>query len=229
MSRYDVKITENPDEAEYFAGNSIPYIVYLNDNNKDKKFPNGAYCVENLEDIDDEYRKLVYFRTKGEPLIVMETDRLIIREIKVEDVDRLYKLYADESITKYMEPLFEDIDKEIQYTRDYIENIYGFYGYGMWIIILKETSEIIGRAGVEYKEGFDGLELGFMLGVEYQHKGYAYEACSAILEYSKDNLQQRNIRAVVHMDNVPSRKLCEKLGLKISDNIPEVGFVEYKC
>ena len=56
----------------------------------------------------------------------------------------------------------------------------------MWVITLKESEEVVGRAGLEYKEGFDGLEIGFMLGKEHQHKGYAYEACKAILEYANE-------------------------------------------
>ena len=112
-----------------------------------------------------------------------------------------------------MEPLFPTRQQEEDYTRDYIKNVYHFYGYGMWVITLKESEEVIGRAGLEYKEGFDGLEIGFMLGKEHQHKGYAYEACKAILEYAKAELEQNEIHAVVHKENHASIVLCERLGL----------------
>ena len=215
MDRFDVKITDNADFAREYAINEIPYIVVLNEKNKNESFPNGAYCVENIDDIDDNYKEMVYCRTKGLPLNILETQRLIVREITVSDVQCLYELYADESVTRYMEPLFEEMQQEIDYTKDYIKNIYGFYGYGMWILVLKESNEIIGRAGLEYKEGFDGLELGFMLGTKYQHKGYAYEACKAIVEYAKEYLEQSSFRAVVHIENQASRRLCERLGFKI--------------
>ncbi len=207
-----VKITQRPSEAAYYAANHIPYIVYLNENNRNDSFPNGSFCVEKLSDIDAEYMDKVYRRTMGLPWILIETGRLTIREITVEDVPRLYELYADASVTKYMEPLFEDIQQEIEYTSEYIKNIYGFYGYGMWGIVLRESGELIGRAGLEYKEGYNGLELGFMLGKPYQHKGYAYEACSAILTYGMQELEHKDYRAIVHTENTASRKLCEKLG-----------------
>ena len=49
-----------------------------------------------------------------------------IREITVKDVPQLYELYRDASITAFMEPLFADPEQEIAYTKDYIENVYGF-------------------------------------------------------------------------------------------------------
>lgn len=231
----NVKITDKPSEAEYFAANHIPYIVYLHDNNRDESFPSGAFCVESLSDIDAEYLDRVYRRTRGLPWIICETDRLIIREITVEDVPRLYELYADTSVTKYMEPLFEDMNQEIAYTREYIQNIYGFYGYGMWVIVLKESNEVIGRAGLEYKEGFEGLELGFMLGTGYQHKGYAYEACRAVIEYGRTRLGIADYRALVHVDNEPSKKLCERLGfeskgsIRVSGMEADASSVEREC
>jgi RimJ/RimL family protein N-acetyltransferase len=207
-----VKITENPDEAIYYAINNIPYIVHLNAQNRNSSFPNGSYCVESLEDIDDEFLDKIYRRFNGIPWDITQTDRLLIREITLSDVPRLYELYEDESITRYMEPLFPKIEQEIAYTKDYINNVYRFYGYGMWVMVEKSSSLVIGRVGLDYKEGFDGLELGFMLGVDYQHKGYAYEACNAVLQYALTELDQSNFCAYVDENNIPSIKLCQKLG-----------------
>ena len=144
---------------------------------------------------------------------MLETPRMVIREMCPDDIDAIYKIYEGPSITKYMENLFTDKEEERQYMKDYYEHVYCFYGYGMWVITLKESEEVIGRAGLEYKEGFDGLEIGFMLGKEHQHKGYAYEACKAILEYAKAELEQNEIHAVVHKENHASIALCERLGL----------------
>lgn len=209
---HEVKITNKTEEAAYFARNNIPYIVYLTQDNRTDHFPNGAYCVEDLKDVDTQYCERVYRRFKGIPWDIAETDRLRIREITVEDVPRLYELYQDGSITQYMEPLFPEVQQEIEYTKEYIKNIYGFYGYGMWAIIEKQSGQMIGRVGFEYKEGFEGLELGFMLGVNYQGKGYAYEACCAVLNYGINGLGHKKYCAFVNEENTMSIKLCEKLG-----------------
>lgn len=190
----------------------IPYLFFLHAGNAGETLPSGAYCVESLLDVSYDYLDKVYRRAKNLPWDILETERLIVREITVADVPRLYELYKDADITRYMEGLFPLIKQEEDYTRDYIRNIYYFYGYGMWLIVLKETGEVIGRAGLEYKDGLEGLELGFMLGKDYQHKGYAYEACHAILDYAREELEQLSFRAVVHKENTSSRRLCEKLG-----------------
>ena len=208
-----VILTDEASVAIECSEQQQPYLFLLTEQNKHESLPTGAYCIENIEDASDDYLRKVYQRAKGLPWEILTTERLLIREITIEDVPRRYELYAEESITRYMEPLFPTRQQEEDYTRDYIKNVYHFYGYGMWVITLKESEEVIGRAGLEYKEGFDGLEIGFMLGKEHQHKGYAYEACKAILEYAKAELEQNEIHAVVHKENHASIALCERLGL----------------
>lgn len=214
---HKVMITEKDEEAEYYAARQIPYIVWLNERNREQHFPSGSYCVENLSDIDARYLDRVYRRFYDIPWDITETRRLKIREIAVDDVPQLYELYSDASVTRFMEPLFADPEQEILYTREYIKNVYGFYGYGMWVLESRDSGQIIGRAGLEYKEGFEGLELGFMLGVPYQHKGYAYEACSAILAYGIKELGQRAYCSFVNEDNAASIRLCERLGFAPRD------------
>ncbi len=230
-----VIITDEAEAAWEYHNSRQPYLFLLTPQNQGASLPLGAYCVERLEDATAEYLDQVYRRVKGLPWDILETDRLRLREIMEADVERLYELYADEEIIRYMEPLFPTIEQEREYTRDYIRNIYSFYGYGMWVIVHKETDEIIGRAGVEYKEGFDGLEIGFMLGKGYQHQGYAYEACKAVLDYVWEELENSCVYAVVHEENILSVRLCERLGFqqlrsKVEELVPEhhVIMVKYR-
>ena len=223
IEKADVKITDSPAMAADYAKRNIPYIVVLNEKNKAEAFPGGAYCVERVEDIDDTYKDRVYRRFRGLPWDITETARLKIREITMEDVPRLYELYSGEGITKYMEPLFPEMEKEIEYTKAYIENVYKFYGYGLWVIVQKESGEVIGRVGLEYKEGFDGLELGFMLGKEYQHRGYANEACQAVLEYGIGQLGIASFYAFVNEGNIASIRLCERLGFVKNSHVKIPG------
>lgn len=214
---HEVKITDDPEEAARFRAAQIPYIVWLNEHNREKCFPAGSFCVEDPGDIDPVYLERVYRRAKGIPWDITETPRLKIREIKVEDVPRLYELYSDESITRYMEPLFKEPEQEKAYTREYIKNVYGFYGYGMWIIEEKASGQVIGRAGLENKEGYAGLEMGIMLGVDHQHKGYGYEACSAILRYGIAELGQDTYYVLIDEGNAASIELCTRLGFVKKD------------
>lgn len=142
---------------------------------------------------------------------MLETERLIIREMVPDDVDALYEIYEAPSITRYMENLFADRDEERQYMRDYYDHVYCFYGYGMWLLTLKDGT-VIGRAGIENNE--DGeFVLGYVIGEPYQRQGYACEACRAILEYAENELEIEDVVVYAHPDNQASVKLAEKLGV----------------
>lgn len=220
-------LTDDGKVAQLCMNKKIAVGIILHEENRQEQFPMGIYCMEGTDDLDEAYLLKIFQRAKHIPWTILKTDRLYLREITVKDVPRLYELYQEPSITAYMEDLFENPAEEIVYTEDYIKNVYEFYGYGIWVIVLKETNEVIGRAGVESKDSMEGLELGFMLGVDYQHKGYALEICKAIIQYAKTELEEENIRAMVQPENVASKNLCEKLGMH-TDQILFDGHYMYR-
>lgn len=175
-----------------------------------------SYIVESLQELETEDFEEIFCRLSKIPLTVLTTKRCIVREIQVEDVDSLYEIYNKPGMTDYLEPLFNDRQEEIEYTRSYIQNIYGFYGYGMWIVTLRESGIIIGRAGLEWKEEPEedsyGMELGYLIDSDYQRQGYAKEVCSAICQYAFGHLQAEKVYSMVMTQNRASCKLCEKLG-----------------
>ena len=133
----------------------------------------------------------------------------------MEDVDSFLSIYSDPAITRYTEALYPR-EEEIAYTRDYIRNMYEFYGFGIWTVIERSTGVIIGRAGLTMREGYEDPELGYVIGTPWQNLGYATEALRAILTYAKEELCLDTIRALVKPDNKKSRHLLEKLGFSES-------------
>ena len=194
-------------------------IGIMHDYNQGADFTGLKYVFSDIEDVEfDSYEK-AYQRYAHLPWIIMETERCIIRETTVEDVDIFYDLYKDPEMTRYMEGLFDDPEDEKQYTRDYIDKVYGLLGFGTWTILKKDTGEIIGRAGFSIRNGFDDIELGFLIGTKYQRQGYAYEVCSAIIQYGKEVLLFKSLQALVKKENVISIHLCEKLGFKTATEV----------
>lgn len=191
-------------------------LPYLHENNRGESFPGALYAVEKLEEMNEESFDLAYRRLAGLPWNILATGRCAVRETTVEDVDSFYRIYAEPSITEYMENLFADRDEEIAYTKDYIEKVYAFYGYGMWTVLEKESGEVIGRAGITWREGYDLPELGFVFGVPWQGRGYAYEVCGAILAYARDELLMERVQALVRPGNERSLRLCERLGFVLA-------------
>lgn len=205
-------VTDMPEVAERFWYMDVAVLGYLHEKNRDASFSGIRYLVEDFSGVDSAYCRMVYARAHGLPLTILQTKRCIVREMTEDDLDRLYEIYADPSVTAYMEPLFEDPDEERAYIRNYIERIYAFYGFGLWSVFEKESGRLIGRAGVEQKEEY--VELGYLIAPEYQKQGYATEVCREILMYAEGTLGLSGIRAMVHRDNVASVRLCEKLGFR---------------
>ena len=81
------------------------------------------------------------------------------RELTLSDLPALYELYAKPGMTAFVEPLY-DYETELEYQKASIENRYGFYEYGMWLVLSRETGKLIGRAGLEHDE------LGYMIAPE---------------------------------------------------------------
>ena len=219
-------ITDNPDIHKRLADNKFPVIIYMHDGNRDKNFSYAEYAIENISEIEYESLKLGYLRLTGQPWTILETDRCIIRESTISDVDSFYEIYKEPSITKYMENLYADKDEEIEYIKDYIKKVYAFYGYGMWTIIDKASHAVIGRAGISWREGCDIPELGFVIAVPFQRQGYAYEVCKAIIRYGQEELGFSVMQALIMEGNEISKSLCMKLGFVYDENV-EIDGVWY--
>ena len=189
-------------------------IAYRNPRIPDQKLLSAELLVEGFEEVEYQLLERSYQRKHEIPWTVIETERCILREITMEDLDALYLLYQGESITKYMEGLYEDRKKEEEYTRAYIRNMYRFYGYGMWIAEETFSGKIIGRVGLDHLE-LDGeviLELGYVIGEQYQHQGYATELCQGVIEFAKNGTGFAKIYCLIEKENKISIHLAEKLG-----------------
>ena len=205
-------VTDQEDVLKGLIGDGNYVAALLHEENKTQDLSAASYAITEIEDFDIESFHLIYMRLAGVPFTILETERCIIREVTVGDVDTFYEIYKEPSITKYMDNLMKEPEEERAYTRNYIDRIYGFYGYGTWTIVLKESGKIIGRAGINWREGFDIPEIGFMIAVPYQRQGYAYEVCKAIVKYGQEELGFRQMQVLMDEENLASFKLCQKLG-----------------
>lgn len=188
-------------------------------------FPNQSYggvemIVEGFDEVDADFLEKVYQRWHHIPWTILETERCFLREMTLEDLDGLFELYADEETGLYTEKL-RPYEEEKEYQRAYINHMYRYFGYGIWLVFSKETGELIGRAGLEHREihGETELELGYLIGKKYQGKGYATEVCKAILDYAKENTDFEHINCVIREENKASVHLAEKLGFKYVEKI----------
>lgn len=218
----DFCITDIPKLCRLAAAEQIPSLLFLHEGNKNAPMQQIPYAVMDFEGIDYAYLCDIYKRFFHIPWTILETERCVLREMTPEDLDALYEVYADPEISRYTEALYEDREQELAYMKDYIEHVYRFCGLGIWVIVEKQLNRLIGRAGLAFRDGYDTPEIGFIIGKEYQRKGYAYEVCRAILKYCK-SLDMKTIRVIYQKENRASEELCKKLGFVITGAFSEDG------
>ena len=192
-----------------------------------------AYIVQDFKGCTIKYCEEAFARQKGLALTVIRTERTYIKEITVEDLPELYRLYDDDEIRRYVDALYE-YDEEAEFTRNYIRCMYGFYGVGMWLVRSLEDDHLIGRAGIEIRQidGEDQFELGYIIGKEDRRKGYALEVCKAIEQYAFDVLPDTNkLNIIISPDNKASINLAKKLGARAACSFTDNGleYVLYEC
>lgn len=150
----------------------------------------------------------------------IETDRLLLIPVSVEDADFICKLYNSEN---FIEFIGDKNIRSVDDARNYIQKRFlpqiEKLGFGNYIIIRKEDREKIGSVGVFERDGLDVHDIGFSFLPEYERKGYGFEAASALLEVAFSEFGLQKISAITSNTNTSSQKLIEKLGLKYLKNI----------
>lgn len=208
-----IVITDNETMVKECYDMKVPCIAYDNTMVTNQDLFKANMLVEGFMEVNYAFVLEVYQRFYQLPIEIATTNRLLIREMKVEDLDELYILYKDASMTRFLEPLYEK-EEEMEFTKAYIKNMYGFYGYGLWSILDKKSGKLVGRAGLSNRE-VDGeiqIELGYMIGVAYQRQGLAFEVCQEILRFAVEKLECLFVNCFVNPDNEASIQLVKKLG-----------------
>lgn len=143
---------------------------------------------------------------------ILETERLILREMVLEDANDLYEMDADAEVQKYTGDIVptsvNDIVKRISNYPDYKK-----YGYGRWTTVLKESNEIIGWCGLKYLDDIQDTDLGYRWKPKHWNKGYATEASMACLKYGFEQLNLNQVVAQVLPENDASVRVLEKVGM----------------
>ena len=159
------------------------------------------YLVCEMEAADVMLLEKAVRRQYGLPWIIAQTKRLLIREFTKDDP--LEAESADDG-----DGVFSDRARR----EDYIDNQYRFHECGLWALVLKKSGLIIGKAGIT------AGELGYHIYGPFRGRGYAFEACSAILGYAEEELGLRHVRIKTGEGNEASGRLAEALGFSRTED-----------
>lgn len=212
-------VTDHGIVAQSLKEGGLAVLGYRHTQNESEGFAGIKYILESPEGTPAEYFERVFRRYAGLPWSILETEHCYVRESCEEDVEAFYDIYKAPEVTRYTEGLFEHAISEKAYIREYIEKVYAYFEFGVWTVILKESGEIIGRAGISTREGFDIPELGYVLGLPWQGKGLAKEVCEGIIKYAKDELEITRLQVLIQEGNEASVRLAQKLGFEKEDDL----------
>ncbi len=151
-------------------------------------------------------------------MTAIETDRLRIRESSGRDFSRIYSMMLSENCGGPEDPVSLDEDEELEKYLAYIHTVYQVFGFGLWTVERKDTGEIIGRCGLQpiadENSPLGRIELGYLIDRPFRGRGYAFEACRAILDFAFDKLDLDEVYAVIDEENEASKQLARKLGFE---------------
>ncbi len=154
---------------------------------------------------------------------VLETERLILREMTEADADNLFAL-GQPKITRYIpgEPPMKSRDDALAVMRERIFPQYR-HGLGRWACILKEGGDFIGWCGVKHLSESDEYDIGYRFLEQFWGKGYATEAAGATLDFSRRNLAGKRVVGRAMPANNASIHVLEKIGLVLEGDAEEEG------
>lgn len=142
---------------------------------------------------------------------IIETKRLLLRELNISDAEHFFKLNANPEVLKYTgDKPFKSLSEAELFLKNYSD--YKINGFGRWAVISKESNEFLGWCGLKLNEE-NQIDLGFRFFQKYWGKGYATEAAGAALEFGFNNLKMNNIIGRASAKNKASVNVLEKLGM----------------
>ena len=160
---------------------------------------------------------------------VLETDRLILRRLAVEDAEFILRLLNEPSFLRF---IGDKGVRTLDDARDYILNgpvkSYEQFGFGLYLTELKATGVPIGICGLLKRDSLENVDVGFAFLPEFWKQGYAFESAAAVMTYGRNSLGLDRIVAITSPGNDPSIKVLVKVGLKfertikLSEDAPEV-------
>lgn len=162
-------------------------------------------------------------------MIILETERLVLRELTTDDAEFILELVNDPS---WLQFIGDKGVRNLYDARQYIINgpmaSYAQNGFGLYLVQLKDTGTSIGMCGLVKRDTLPDADIGFALLPQFWAQGYAYESAAAVLGYARETLGRKRILAITSSDNEASAKVLGKIGLKfermirLTEDAPEI-------
>ena len=159
---------------------------------------------------------------------ILETERLVLREIDpVADAAFMLELLNEPAFIRYVADRgVRTTEAASAYITEKILPSYAKFGFGFYIVELKESSARVGICGLVKRDTLEDVDIGFSTTARYWGRGYAYEAAAALMAHGRDVHGLKRIVGITARGNQASMNLLQKLGLRFERMVQVPGFAD---
>ena len=151
--------------------------------------------------------------------LAIETPRLKIRWLEIDDAEFIYTLVNDPMWIRYIgDKNVSNLEDAISYLETGPLEMYQNLGFGLNHVSLKQEGTPIGICGLLKRETLDDVEIGFALLPGFRKQGFAYEAATAVLDNGRKEHELSRVLAILTADKEASGKLLARLGFEYQDS-----------
>jgi ribosomal-protein-alanine N-acetyltransferase len=159
--------------------------------------------------------------------IILETERLSLREITADDLDDLLEIWGDPETMRFFPRTLDS-----QAMREWVERNqrrYEQYGHGLWATTMRSKRKLVGDCGLVIQEvdGIEELEVGYHFNRKYWGRGFATEAARACMDHAFERLGRRRVISMIRPENTRSRRVAERNGLRLEKEVLWHGYPHY--
>jgi len=155
---------------------------------------------------------------------IFENERLILRSFRADDVDAMAQLFANPDFMRFSLGVFT----ERKQTVAFIEKVMGWDRAGIpsqFAVVPRGEERIVGYCGFfQHPEVPGEIEIGYRLHPDYWNRGLISEAARAVRNHAFADLKLPRVISLIHPENIPSRRVAEKNGMKVEKEITFRGF-----
>ena len=146
---------------------------------------------------------------------VLETERLTLRKLSLDDAGFILVLLNDPSFLRFIgDKNIRNLEDARQYILKGPIESYERFGFGLYLVALKTTAVPLGICGLIKRDTLEDVDIGFAFLAEFRAQGYAFESAVAVKDYGLKAMGLRRLLAITTQDNTGSIRVLEKIGLK---------------
>lgn len=189
-------------------------------------FTGTRYILQAIGTESTAFLERVYKRYYEQPVVILETEHLCLREMVKSDTENLYRLYQVSDVREEVAQANLSREELEKFVESYRSVRYPLYDYGMWIIEEKKMGDFVGEAGIEedshdrMRQSGQGemgiwLEAGYAVCPKFRGRGYAKEVLEAIVKFVRDEKESygfERISCYIRPDNIASVQIAERCG-----------------